>query len=190
MKKGNLEIKEDMDDSFVFRANNYSVYRIGNMQDLKDLRSLIDTVLKEERKIGGHTYSKSGKDMCCQPLTEGEDRCKCGDKKSDHYPLVMSDEHCEEVGGNCSKCSCDSYEESALFKPQESNKEEMGKGCYTDKLGQLVHDIPHTCQEPSKKPSERIEEFAKNSVGFAENIGGKVDGIIKILDELHESGKI
>lgn len=48
MKKGNLEIKEDMDDSFVFRANNYSVYRIGNMQDLKDLRSLIDTVLGEE----------------------------------------------------------------------------------------------------------------------------------------------
>lgn len=49
--------------------------------------------------------------------------------------------------------------EGYKFEPQESNKEEMGKGCYTDKLGQLVHDIPHTCQEPSKKPSEGIEKF-------------------------------
>lgn len=107
MKKGNLEIKEDMDDSFVFRANNYSVYRIGNMQDLKDLRSLIDTVLKEERKIGGHTYSKSGKDMCCQPLTEGE-KCEC--KEMSCKDGCDRKHTCKTFW--CKKC-----------EPQESNKE-------------------------------------------------------------------
>lgn len=195
-KKNNVELYKIIPDSKIYDIRLCTDGVTGfteaiHESDLKDLRSLIDTVLKEERKIGGHTYSKSGKDMCCQPLTEGE-KCEC--KEMSCKDGCDRKHTCKTFW--CKKC-----------EPQESNKELVEwayvseKYCVVCSTGIDVRTLKlPLCDrhfkesnkegEPSKKPSERIEEFAKNSVGFAENIGGKVDGIIKILDELHESGKI
>ena len=76
-------------------------------QDLKDLRSLIDTVLGEECAV-------------CNPEWEGK------------QPIPLCEEHDEEIlgqpltEGECKKCRAQEefhYEGGHKFEPQESNKE-------------------------------------------------------------------
>lgn len=167
---------------------------------LYEMKNCIDTVLGEGKSYCGNCQThvpidhfKTGicKQRLGQPLTEGE-KCEC--KEMSCKDGCDRKHTCKTFW--CKKC-----------EPQESNKELVEwayvseKYCVVCSTGIDVRTLKlPLCDrhfkesnkegEPSKKPSERIEEFAKNSVGFAENIGGKVDGIIKILDELHESGKI
>jgi hypothetical protein len=108
-----------------------------------------DTVLGEEIDNGTTTeyVDNFEKGSFSQPLTEGEE--KCG----------LTERECRLLGGNC-------YDE-----PQESNKEEE-----FDTEWMKGKSLSELSKEPSKKPSERIEEI--------------FDIDTESKDELHNQGKI
>lgn len=107
MKKGNVEViihdvnKEGF-TGYTFYIKRGFLFHVEDNEYLKDLRSLIDTVLGEEIDNGTTTeyVDNFEKGSFSQPLTEGEE--KCG----------LTERECRLLGGNC-------YDE-----PQESNKEE------------------------------------------------------------------
>ena len=187
MKKGNLEIKEDMDDSFVFRANNYSVYRIGNMQDLKDLRSLIDTVLGEEKQK--RWIRCGGKCVCCDlaepfvtgefshPLKEGEGECKRPECYARKAILTKVNPSMEEV------IKSTNWREYTK-EPQESNKEEKEKHFKGDGCVGHFSDQVKQGEEPVQKllPKKLNTEVYITDV-LDRDLLNKVNEIIEYLKE-------
>lgn len=250
MKKGYIEIEKLVGNYYTHKVTNSfnRKYFLATEQDLKDLRSLIDTVLEEECDCFTNCYHTSKKMNCgcpChQPLTEGEGEC-CGEwtggddydcnrngartkygtcKCSCHKPQQESNKEERIRKSRCHKAKIMTFDEGGrwvcpvckerceIYMEEPSKTEEIGRGCYIDKLGQLVHDIPHTCnglyevsgwaggspQEPSKKPSQRIEEIEEpmTTVPSGHSLSPdvlnalRIKAIIILLDELHNQGKI
>lgn len=164
-------------------------------QDLKDLRSLIDTVLKEERKIGGHTYSKSGKDMCCQPLTEGEYGKPDFIGKDDLGALEQVHKDMSEGEGE----DLEVEEDTANLKIIKKTLEE-GIKIVSDARKEVHEKYPHLFEDKpvQKLPSERVVEIfneqqkekgirleeAPNDVEYYLAVTGNMtQAILKYLDE-------
>lgn len=225
-EKGNVKLFTSTDHKGMYRIafKHQTTNEVYSMQDLKDLRDLITEELGEECEHRGSENgicNGCGKEVYPQPLTEGEGetgynfetnsvrigmlRQWLNEDRIDSPKKMVTNEQLEYWLQAPIKEHVDPrlYEEPQ----QESNKEEVGKGCYIDKLGQLVHDIPHTCnglyevsgwaggspQEPSKKPSERITKLFDIETNTKAKLSQSeiwISSIIQYLDELHNQGKI
>ena len=154
-------------------------------------------------------------DFCCQPLTEGEgelsktghtlgaviDCKKC--EKSHVFEIMGVKQEAKEC--HCSRTSEFHHQDSTfkyhsydicsinpLSKPQQESKEEE----YIDGFKiECEHGSRGRClkclglEEPSKKPSERIEEMLENLIGQPA-YQSMFATIVAYLDELHKAGKI
>lgn len=120
-----------------------------------------------------------------KPLTEGEE-CKRPECYARKAILTKENPSMEEV------IQSTNWREY-IKEPQESNKEE--DLCYAHGIkDHNINDCIKMIKEPSKKPSERIEELANEvELPFAgslvDMVNAKCIGIAKYLDELHSQGK-
>lgn len=179
MKKGRIEIIEESFTEIYGLKDCEGIVGLYTKKDLRDLKSLIDTVLGEEMQCLCKEYpcpyvkQKTPKEILgvdwkkewdSQPLTEGE-----GEQKGVNLPGYELPKSCPNVKSHKNGVCFNKFHN----KPQESNKE----------------------AEPSKKPSERIEELAnevelQSAGSLVDMVDAKCIGIAKYLDELHNQGKI
>ena len=184
-EKGNVKLFTSTDHKGMYRIafKHQTTNEVYSMQDLKDLRDLITEELGEECEHRGSENgicNGCGKEVYPQPLTEGEGETKIG--------IISSTEYRQGYWPGCKKENFINQHQ----KPQQESKEEE----YIDGFKiECEHGSRGRClkclglEEPSKKPSERIEEMLENLIGQPA-YQSMFATIVAYLDELHKAGKI
>ena len=206
-EKGNVKLFTSTDHKGMYRIafKHQTTNEVYSMQDLKDLRDLITEELGEECEHRGSENgicNGCGKEVYPQPLTEGEKKNRDGMR--DRATVAKENIAKKEKDGLRNR-----------YQPQQESKEEELSEDSADKVvctycemldghcdncplvGKKKGKICRSClvggQEPSKKPSQRIEDIMVETHGGeghrcsqCYSTKGYLVAVIQYLDELHE----